>query len=199
MLLGLYKVNGIYREPLLKSIIICIFMKTFALWLTGIPSSGKSTIARELAERLINIGYKVAILESDELRKLLTPQPKYTEEERDYFYRAMVAMGKYLVDNGICVIFDATGHKRRYREYARKLIKNFMEIYVYAPLEICIKRDVKGLYTKALRGEIKTLPGLQVEYEEPKDPDLKIETHKLTVEQAVNKILNELSNRHGII
>lgn len=170
-------------------------MESFAVWLTGIPSSGKSTLAKGLENKLREMGYRVAILESDELRRLLTPKPKYTEEERDYFYRAMAVIGKYLVENGVCVIFDATAHKRKYREYAGKLIKNFIEVYVYAPLDVCIERDVKGLYSKALKGEINTLPGLQVDYEEPKNPDIKIETHKLTVEEALNKILNIICSK----
>lgn len=162
----------------------------FAIWLTGIPSSGKSTLAKGLAKKLREMGIKVVILESDELRMLLTPTPRYTEKERDYFYTAMTVIGKYLVDNGICVIFDATAHKRKYREYARKLIKNFIEVYVYAPLEICIKRDVKGLYSKALREEIKALPGLQVSYEEPTNPSLILRTHEETLKESLKKILN---------
>ena len=169
-------------------------MNAFALWLTGIPSSGKSTLAKAVAEKLRGMGHRVVILESDELRRLLTPEPKYTEEERDFFYRAMAVIGRFLVENGVTVIFDATAHKRKYREYARRLIRNFLEIYVYAPLEVCMERDVKGLYRKALRGEIKTLPGLQVKYEEPPNPDLKIETHKLTVEEAAEKIIKRINH-----
>jgi len=173
-------------------------MESLAIWLTGIPSSGKSTIARALKKRLEKLGCKVAILESDELRKLLTPNPKYTEEERDQFYRTMAVIGKYLVDHGICVIFDATAHKRRYREYARSIIERFLEVYVYAPLETCIQRDVKGLYSKAFKGEIKTLPGLQVKYEEPMNPDVKVETHRQSVEEAVEKRLQKIKNRFNI-
>jgi len=166
----------------------------FAVWLTGIPSSGKTTLARGLAKKLREMGVKVVILESDELRKLLTPNPQYTEEERDYFYRAMAVIGRYLVDNGISVIFDATAHKRKYRENARKLFKNFIEVYVYAPLEVCIKRDVKGLYSHALKGKIKMLPGLQVPYEEPSEPEIIVETHKESIQESLSKILNKIIN-----
>jgi len=163
---------------------------TFAIWLTGIPSSGKSTIAKALKKKLKKIGIKVEILESDEVRKIITPNPKYDELERELFYRSLVAIGKYLTDNGVSVIFDATAHKRRYREYARSLIKNFIEVYVYCPVEECIKRDVKGLYSKALKGIIKTLPGLQVEYEEPINPDLTVYTNRESVEESVDKIIS---------
>ena len=167
--------------------------KTFAVWLTGIPSSGKSTLARRLAKKLKLMNLRVEILESDSLRKLLTPNPKYTEEERDYFYRSMTVIGKYLVENGICVIFDATAYKRKYRKYARKLIKNFIEVYVYSTVEACVERDVKGLYKKALEGEITTLPGLQIPYEEPINPDVIVETHKETVEESLKKILDKIT------
>ena len=170
--------------------------EAFAVWLTGIPSSGKTTLAKRLAEKLRDMNFRVEILESDELRKMLTPNPKYTDKEREYFYRSMAVIGKYLVDNGICVIFDATAHKRSYREYARRLIKNFMEVYVYSPVEVCIERDVKGLYRRALKGGIKTLPGLQVPYEEPLNPDVKVETHKESIEESLNKILEKVIGRY---
>ncbi len=166
--------------------------RVFAVWLTGIPSSGKSTLARGLRDRLRERGLKVAIIESDALRRLLTPNPSYTEEERDFFYRAMAVIGKYLVDHGVCVIFDATAHRRKYRDYARSIIKNFVEVHVYAPLDVCIERDVKGLYSRALSGEIKTLPGLQVEYEEPISPEVKVDTSRLSVDESLDMIIDFL-------
>jgi len=170
-------------------------MKAFAIWLTGIPSSGKSTIANFLKKRLSEYNIKIEVLESDEVRKIITPNPKYNEFERELFYRSLVAIGKYLTDNGVSVIFDATAHKRSYREYARSLIKNFIEVYVYCPLEECIKRDVKGLYSKALKGVIKTLPGLQVKYEEPINPDLIVYTDKESVRESVDKIMSLIKER----
>ncbi len=161
----------------------------FAVWLTGIPSSGKSTIARELQRELSKLGIKVQILESDEVRKILTPNPRYDEYERDFFYRALAVIGKYLTDNGVSVIFDATAHKRLYREYARKLIRNFIEVYVYCPLEVAMKRDVKGLYSRALKGIIKTLPGLQVPYEEPVNPEVIVDTSRLSVRECVDEVV----------
>lgn len=168
--------------------------KAFAVWLTGIPSSGKTTIARGLKKRLVDMGYSVEILESDELRRLLTPKPSYTEDERDFFYRAMAVIGKYLVDRGIVVIFDATAHKRLYREYARNIIENFIEVYLKCPLDVCIHRDVKGLYRKALDGEITALPGLQVPYEEPLNPDIEVDTNMSSIEESVEKILGVIKD-----
>ena len=164
-------------------------VKPFAIWLTGIPASGKSTIAKKLREILESMGFKVQILESDEVRRYLTPNPKYTESERDFFYRSLAVIGKYLINNNINVIFDATAHKRQYRDYARKLIDKFIEVYVFCPIDICIERDKKGLYEKAIKGEIKSLPGFQVPYEEPINPEVKVDTYKEDLDTIVEKIV----------
>jgi len=170
----------------------------WALWLTGLPSSGKSTIARALAERLGRMGVRVQILETDELRKVLTPNPRYTEEERDFFYNAMVYIGTLLVRNGVNVIFDATANRRRYRDRARKQIRRFAEVYVKCPLTVCMERDVKGIYKAALEGRAETVPGLQAPYEEPINPEVVVETDRMTVDECVEKILTELSEFFGL-
>jgi adenylylsulfate kinase len=169
--------------------------KAFAIWLTGLPSSGKTTLARRLKAKISGMGYRVVILESDKLRRLLTPNPKYTEEEREYFYRSMAVIGKYLVDAGVCVIFDATANRRKYRDYARRIIKDFMEIYLNCPLKVCMERDVKGLYREALEGKIKTLPGLQAPYEEPLNPDVTVDTHRYTVRESTDIIMDKITER----
>lgn len=166
--------------------------RAFAIWLTGLPSSGKSTIATKLREVLDGMGFKVQILESDEARKYLTPDPTYDESERDMFYRSLAVIGKYLIDNDICVIFDATAHKRKYRDYARGIIDKFIEVYVYCPIDICIERDTKGLYKMAIEGKIKFLPGLQAPYEEPDNPEVIVDTYKEDVDEIVNKILRAI-------
>ncbi len=172
----------------------------FVIWLTGIPASGKSTIARRLAEELKARGVDCEVLESDEVRKVLTPKPTYTDEERDWFYSiALVWLAKLLFKHNIAVIIDATGHKRAYRESARREFGNkFIEVYVKCSLETAIKRDPKGLYKAALEGRIKTLPGLQVPYEEPLNPDVVVDTEHESPEQCVNKILEHLEKR-GLI
>ena len=169
--------------------------KGLVAWFTGIPSSGKSTIARGVENMLREYGYKVIILESDELRKIITPEPRYSEEERDIFYRSLVAMALLFYKEGYIVLLDATAHKRIYREYARRLIDDFVEIYVYCTLDKAIERDPKGLYKKALKGEIKTLPGLQVKYEEPKNPDIIIDTSLLSIEESIEKAFKKIMER----
>jgi len=102
----------------------------FAVWITGLPASGKSTIAAKLIAQLDAREVDVALLESDELRKVFTPRPRYDPEERDNFYRQMVYVGVLLTRHGVPVIFDATVNRRVYRDRARQQISKFLEIYV---------------------------------------------------------------------
>ncbi|MEM4700366.1 MAG: adenylyl-sulfate kinase [Candidatus Nezhaarchaeales archaeon] len=173
-------------------------MGGFAVWLTGIPSSGKSTIAKKLKEKLETRGVGVEVLESDEIRKHLTPRPTYTEEERDAFYSALTFIGELLVRHGINVVFDATAHKRAYRDEARRRIEKFVEVYVKCPLDEAMRRDPKGLYRRSLKGEISSLPGLQVPYEEPLNPDVVVDTSKLSPDEAAEAIISKLRER-GLI
>ena len=147
----------------------------FALWLTGIPASGKSAITRELVKKLEIQGVSVVVLESDEMRKILTPEPTYSQEERDAFYRSLTLIGELITRNGVNVIFDATANKRNYREYARTLIPRFVEVFVTCPLDICMQRDPKGIYRRAATGKTSTVPGIQSPYEPPIKPDITLD------------------------
>lgn len=144
----------------------------FAVWITGLPSSGKSTVAAALREELDSLGANVAVLESDALRKVFTPSPRYDEAEREAFYGSLSHVGKILTDHGVSVIFDATAHRRAYRDRARREIARFLEVFVDCPLSVCIDRDPKGIYRRARKGEITEVPGLSVEYEPPRAPDV---------------------------
>ncbi|MGB9659903.1 MAG: adenylyl-sulfate kinase [Nitrososphaerales archaeon] len=175
----------------------------WCVWLTGLPGSGKSTVAKVLIDKLMNNGIKAQIVSSDELRKVVTPLPKYTEEEREVVYGAIVYVARILTKNGVNVIIDATGNRRRYREKAREEIKNFMEVYLYCPLETCIKRESrrietfqapKDIYKKALEGK-STVPGIGVPYEEPLNPELRIDTEKLNPDACAEKILDLIVRR----
>lgn len=167
-------------------------MTGWVMWVTGLPSSGKSTLASGLAERLRRLGVRVEVLESDELRRVLTPRPSYSEEERRWFYGVLVYIAGLLARNGVNVVIDATGNRRGYRELARRRFERFVEVYARCPLEVCMKRDVKGLYRRALEGCIKTLPGLQTPYEEPKNPEVTVDTDRLSPEEAVEAVLEAL-------
>jgi adenylylsulfate kinase len=147
----------------------------FAIWITGIPASGKSTITREVVKELRKRNVSALVLESDEMRKILTPAPTYSAEERDAFYRSLALIGEMITRNGINVIFDATANKQAYRDLARTLIPKFLEVYVKCPLDICMKRDPKGIYGLAAAGKSATVPGIQSPYEPPIRPEITLE------------------------
>jgi len=167
----------------------------FVVWITGIPSSGKTATAQALFRRLSRDGVKTEVLESDALRKRLTPNPTYSPEERELFYRSIIVLAENLARNGINVIIDATANRRRFRDEARHQIPNFSEVYVKCPLAVAAKRDSKGLYGKARQGVISTLPGLQEEYEPPLNPEVTIESDKLTPEESADLILKLIGDR----
>jgi adenylylsulfate kinase len=167
----------------------------WAVWITGLPASGKSTVARELASRLEEMGVSVQVLESDALRKVLTPRPSYTAEEREVFYNAMIHIGSLLASNGVNVIFDATAHRRRWRERARETFPRFLEVLVETPLEVCEGRDPKGIYRRAGEGQAETVPGKQLAYEAPESPEVRVDGAS-PPERSVNAVL-EAMRSHG--
>jgi adenylylsulfate kinase len=171
----------------------------FAIWLTGLPASGKSTIVAALIPQLQSMGRPVEVLESDAVRLVLTPTPTYSREERDLFYRALAFMGARLVAHGVTVIFDATANRRAYRDFARSLIPNFIEVAVECPLELAMQRDYKGTYQRGRRGESSTVPGLQESYEPPLHPEVKIDTTKVAASEAVEMILKAVKEAIGSI
>jgi adenylylsulfate kinase len=167
----------------------------FAIWITGLPASGKSTIVAHLLPKLRQIGVPVEVLESDQVRHILTPQASYSTEERDLFYRALAFTGSRLTAHGVTVIFDATASRRAYREFARELISRFAEVAVECPLAVCMERDKKGTYEKGQRGASTTVPGLQTPYEPPLNPDVKIDTTSFVPEDAARQILSFIEKR----
>ena len=168
---------------------------SFAIWITGLPASGKSTLTAALKGQLAELGIDIAVLESDSLRKILTPNPRYDETERALFYRQMVYIGKLLVDHGVPVIFDATANLRVYRDQARAEIPRFFEIYVEVPVSICIERDPKGIYRQAKEGGAATVPGVQAQYEPPENPDLVIYGDREPSESAAQRVVALLARK----
>lgn len=170
----------------------------FAVWLTGLPASGKSTIAVTLRDQLAHNGIDAALLDSDDLRRVLTPEPTYTDAERDHFYAALTYIAGLLVFHGVPVIIAATANRRRYRDDARRSIGHFLEVYVDCPLELCAQRDPKGLYAGARKGKNGQLPGVGAEYEPPESPELSIHAEQDSPETAAGRIAAELSRRDWI-
>lgn len=163
-------------------------MKPFAVWLTGLPASGKSAIARALSERLP----EAAVLESDVLRTQLTPHARYDEAERDFFYAALLDLGRAVLARGRPVIFDATANRRRYRDAARQAIERFVEAYVDTPLELCAARDPKGLYRD---NRLESLPGVRAPYEPPLAPEIVLHGDRGTPAASAARVIALLQNR----
>ncbi|HEV8415993.1 MAG TPA: adenylyl-sulfate kinase [Bryobacteraceae bacterium] len=170
----------------------------FAIWVTGLPASGKSTIVKALSGMLAARGVDVAVLESDVLRTVFTPHPRYDGEERNTFYRQLAFVGTLLTKHGVPVIFDATANLRKYRDAARQQIPQFLEIYVDCPLEVCMSRDPKGIYRAGREGAAKLVPGLQDPYEPPLNPDVLVRGDTEAPEAAARRILSKLIER-GLI
>jgi adenylyl-sulfate kinase len=170
--------------------------KGFTLWLTGLSGAGKSTIASAVAERLRAEGAAVEVLDGDEVREHLSKGLGFSREDRDINVRRIAYVAKLLCRNGVAVITAAISPYRATREEARREIGDgFIEVYVNASLEECIRRDVKGLYNKAIAGAITSFTGVSDPYEPPVNPDVEVNTERETLEESVEKVLDTLRQR----
>lgn len=168
----------------------------FTLWLTGLSGAGKSTLATALAERLRGAGIAVEVLDGDEVREHLSKGLTFSREDRDLNVRRIAYVAKLLCRNGVAVITAAISPYRAAREDARREIGDaFVEVYVNASLETCIRRDVKGLYGKALAGTITAFTGVSDPYEPPTAPEVEVNTEGETVAESVEKVLDTLRAR----
>jgi adenylylsulfate kinase len=161
----------------------------FAIWFTGLPASGKTTLARILQQQLTAQAIPTLLLDSDELRTILTPQPTYSEAERDWFYTALAGLAVWLTRNGINVLIAATANRRAYRQAAREQIVRFAEVYVQCSLATCRQRDPKGIYALAQTQPISTIPGLGSHFEPPLAPEVTVNTELQTPADGVESVL----------
>ena len=164
----------------------------FAVWFTGLPSSGKSTLARMLQMELDEAGFAVEVLDGDEVRKRLTKGLGFSREDRDENIRRIAYVSKLLTRVGAVAITAAISPYQESRARARAEIGNFVEIYVDCPLSVCMQRDVKGLYAKAVRGEVPNFTGISDPYEPPVQPEVVVHTERESQEESLNKILEKL-------
>ncbi|MCG8603892.1 adenylyl-sulfate kinase [bacterium] len=166
--------------------------KACTIWFTGLPSSGKSTLAEMLDKELRKLSRRVEILDGDVVRTNLSKGLTFSKEDRDINIRRIGFVCHLLSRNGTFAISAAISPYRSVREENRELIGDFVEVYVNCPVEECIKRDVKGLYKKALAGEIASFTGVSDPYEEPTNPEVEVFSHKEEPEESLQKILTKL-------
>jgi adenylyl-sulfate kinase len=164
----------------------------FTAWFTGLPCSGKTTVADRVAEVLRERGYKVERLDGDIVRKSLTSDLGFSKEDRDENIKRVTFVAKLLTRNGVAVLATFVSPYLERRRKTREEIGSFVEVYTRCPVEVCIQRDDKGMYRKALAGEIKDFTGVDDPYEEPEDPELILDTDKESIEESTWKVLKKL-------
>jgi len=163
------------------------------IWFTGLSGAGKSTLANLLAERLRDMGRRVELLDGDEVRKNLSSGLGFSKADRDANIRRIAYVAKLLSRNGVIAITAAISPYREVRDEARADIRNFVEVFVDCPLEVCEQRDIKGLYARARSGEIPQFTGISDPYEPPLHPEIHLHTNSETPEQDIEIILGKLT------
>jgi adenylyl-sulfate kinase len=164
----------------------------FTIWFTGLSGAGKSTLSEGIEKQLRACGHNVEVLDGDIVRTHLSKGLGFSREDRDTNIKRIAFVCGLLTRNGVICISAAIAPYREAREWARKEIGNFVEVYVKCPIEVCRQRDVKGLYKLVDEGKLKGFTGIDDPYEEPEHPELIVETDKETIEESISRILAKL-------
>jgi len=169
--------------------------KSIVIWLTGLSASGKTTIGDALAENLKTLGHRVEHLDGDLVRKMF-PGTGFTREERDRHIKRVGYLAAMLEKHDVFVVASFISPYREARAFVRSQCNNYIEVYISTPLEECEKRDPKGLYKKARAGEITNFTGIDDPYEPPENPEIEVDTTGITVNEAVERILEYLAKSY---
>lgn len=167
----------------------------FTLWLTGMSGAGKSTVSEQLMDRFRAAGAKVELLDGDVVRTNLSQGLGFSREDRDTNIRRIGFVAELLSRNGVIVVVAAISPYRATREEVKAKIANFVEVFVNCPIEVLASRDVKGLYKKALAGEVGNFTGISDPYEPPVNPDVTVRSDRETVTESVDRVWAELMRR----
>ncbi len=169
------------------------------VWFTGLPGAGKTTISQGVEKELRSRGYSVELLDGDLVRQNLTKGLGYSKEDRDENIRRIGFVAQLLARNGVIVLVSVISPYREIREEVKGRIRDFIEVYVNAPLDVCEQRDPKGLYKKARAGEIAHFTGVDDPYEAPLHPDVECRTAEETAEDSIQKVLQQIEASGYII
>jgi adenylyl-sulfate kinase len=164
----------------------------YVIWMTGLPGSGKTTIARILENKLVDSGRRVEVLDGDDVRENLSPRLGFSKDDRQIHANRVAYVSKLLSRNGVIAIVGLISPFRDFRRRAREMVDKFVEVYVKCTVDECIERDVKGHYKKALSGEIQNFTGVSDPYEEPENPEIMVDTVTETPEESANKVFEAL-------
>jgi adenylylsulfate kinase len=178
------------KENLLKQ-------RGMMIWFTGLSGSGKSTIALGVERELHQRGILCRILDGDNIRCGINAGLGFSAEDRKENIRRIAEVGKLFVDTGIVTLAAFVSPTNEYRQMARNIIgsEDFLEVYVSTPLEVCEQRDVKGLYARARRGEVKDFTGISAPFEIPEHPALSVDTSRQPLEESVKQVVNMIANK----
>jgi len=166
-------------------------IQPFVIWITGLARSGKSEIGEKLTKKLKEIGLKAEHLDGHSVRDLF-PQTGFSREEVNLHIERVGYLAGKLESQGVFVVASFLSPYKESREFVKKNCKNYVEVYISTPAEVCEEMDTKGIYKKAKAGEIKNFPGVNVEYEKPENPDITIDTSKISTNEAADKIFNNI-------
>lgn len=170
---------------------------SFLIWFTGLSGSGKSTLSNAVEEKLHSKGIHTYALDGDNIRNGINKNLTFSEEDREENIRRVAEIANLFIDAGIVVLASFISPDSKSRDEVKRIVgvNNFIEVYVNTSLEECERRDVKGLYEKARRGEIKSFTGISAPYETPISPDIEIKTENLTVEEAAKNVLATIEQK----